>query len=49
MLFQSPFYFVCLAIAVFIYWSIGNRLQARFYVIAIGSFGVFAYLLSPNG
>ncbi len=45
MLIQSPFYFVCLAIAVFIYWSIGNRLQARVYVIAIGSLGVFAYLL----
>ncbi len=48
MLFQSPFYFVCLAIAVFIYWSIGNRVRARFYVIATGSFGVFAYLLHEN-
>ena len=48
MLFPSSLYFVRLAIAVLVYWSIGNRLRTRFYAIAIGSLGVFAYLLHKH-
>jgi alginate O-acetyltransferase complex protein AlgI len=48
MLFQSSLYFVRLAIAVLIYWSIGNRIRARFLLLAIGSLAVFGYLLHKH-
>lgn len=48
MLFQSSLYFARLAIAVFIYWSIGDRVRARFYALAIGSLAVFTYLLQRH-
>jgi D-alanyl-lipoteichoic acid acyltransferase DltB (MBOAT superfamily) len=45
MLFQSSLYFVRLAIAVTIYWSIGDRLRVRFAAVALLSTAVVVYLL----
>ncbi len=48
MLFQSSLYFLRLTIAVLIYWSIGNRVRARFIAIVVGSLGVMFYLFRKN-
>ena len=48
MLFQSSLFFLRLAVLVLIYWSIGNRLRARFAAIAAGSSGVVFYLFHKH-
>ncbi len=48
MLFHSPLYFICLAIAVCLYWAIGDRLRVRCFAIALGSLAVLAYLLHKH-
>ena len=48
MLFPSSLYFLRLAIAVVIYWTIGGLARVRLYFIALGGLAVIVYLLHEN-